>query len=335
MKHLGKKSIATVVAVCAALSMPVGTPVAAQESTPAATISADFPFDYQFVDVMGSQIAYIEEGEGPVVLFIHGNPTSSYLWRNIIPFVSDNHRAIALDLVGMGASDQPDIGYTFQDHYSYLEGFIEALDLHDITLVLHDWGGGLGTYYATNHSDNVRAVAMMEAAAPPALPIPSWDMVTDPKVRATFRSFRDPEMGPQIILEQNGFIEQLLPSTIIRPLTEAEMDAYRAPFPTPESRTPILVWPNEIPIEGDPARNVVAMQEIGNWLGSSEQPKLYFYASPGLIISPAVAEFIPQAMNNVQTRFIGAGMHYLQEDHPGIIGRNLSDWLRDVVSAEG
>lgn len=308
-------------------------PAWAQDNS--STPSADFPFERQFVEVLGSDMAYVEDGEGPTILFIHGNPTSSYLWRNIIPFVSDTHRAIALDLIGMGASDKPDIDYTFQDHYAHVDAFIEALDLKDITLVLHDWGGGLGTYYASNHPENVRALVMMEAAAPPALPVPTWDAIADPQVRETFQGFRDPVLGPQIILEQNAFVEGLLPQTILRPLTEAEMNAYREPFPTPESRKPVLVWPNEIPIEGTPARNVDAMMEAAEWLSTSEHPKLYLYASPGLIISPETAAFIPQAMNNVQTRFIGSGIHFIQEDHPEIIGRNISDWLRDVVGTKG
>lgn len=307
-------------------------PALAQSGSP--TISAEFPFERQYVEVLGSNIAYVENGDGPVVLFIHGNPTSSYLWRNIIPFVSDDHRAIALDLIGMGASDKPDIDYTFQDHYAYVEGFIDALDLQDIVLVLHDWGGGLGTYYATNHPENVRAVVLMEAAAPPALPVPSWDAIADPQVRETFQGFRDPVLGPQIILEQNAFVEGLLPQTILRPLSEAEMNAYREPFPTPESRQPVLAWPNEIPIEGTPARNVEAMMEVADWLSTSDHPKLYLYASPGLIITPDAAAFIPQVMNNVQTRFIGSGIHFIQEDHPEVIGRNISDWLRDVFGQE-
>lgn len=325
-----KRTMITLAAL-AALAAPMAVPATAQD---APGISAEFPYKRQFVEVLGSRMAYVEDGEGPVVLFIHGNPTSSYLWRNIIPYVSDDHRAIALDLIGMGASDEPDIDYTFQDHYAYVEGFIEALGLENITLVLHDWGGGLGTYYAANHPAKVRAVVMMEAAAPPVLPIPSWDAVADPQVRQTFQGFRDPEIGPQIILEQNMFVEGLLPASVIRPLTEAEMEAYRAPFPTPESRKPVLVWPNEIPIAGDPARNVSVMEEIGAWLATSEQPKLYLYASPGLIISPDVAAFIPQVINNVQTRYVGAGIHYIQEDQPVTIGRNISDWLRDIV-AEG
>ncbi|MCP4306920.1 MAG: haloalkane dehalogenase, partial [bacterium] len=199
-------------------------------------------------------------------LFLHGNPTSSYLWRNIIPFVADDHRAIALDLIGMGDSAKPDIGYTFQDHYTYLEGFIDTLDLKDVTLVVHDWGGGLGTYYAASKSDNVKAIAMMEAAAPPSLPVPSWDSFADDQLRETFQAFRDPELGPQIIVEQNAFVEKLLPSAILRTLSEAEMEAYRAPFTTKASRKPVLVWPNEIPIGGEPARNVAPMEAVAEWL---------------------------------------------------------------------
>ncbi|WP_371226730.1 haloalkane dehalogenase [Roseovarius sp. 2305UL8-3] len=303
----------------------------AQSVTNASDISAEFPYEHQFVEVLGAQMAYIEAGEGPVALLIHGNPTSSYIWRNVIPFISDDHRVIAIDLIGMGASDKPDIDYTFQDHYAHVEGFIEAMELSDITLVLHDWGAGLGSYYAANNPDNVKAIAMMEAAAPPALPIPEWGMIADQQMRETFQAFRDPVKGPEIILEQNAFIEGLLPGAVLRPLGEGEMEAYRAPYPTPETRKPILVWPNEIPIEGVPARNVTVMQEIADWLMTSEQPKLVLYASPGLLVSPETAAFAASNYSNIETRYIGPGLHYIQEDHPEVIGRNLSDWIRDRV----
>lgn len=323
-------------AAAVALASTFSTAVLAQSAeTRGVAISAEFPYEHQFVEVLGNNIAYIEDGEGPVVLFIHGNPTSSYLWRNIIPHVSDDHRAIALDLIGMGSSDKPDIGYTLQDHYAHVEGFIEALELEDVILVLHDWGGALGTLYAADHPGNVRAVVMMEAAAPPALPVPSWDAVPNPQIREMFQAFRDPNIGPQMILEQNFFVETVLPNSVARPLTDEEMAVYRAPYPTPESRKPVLVWPNEIPIEGAPARNVEALQPVMSWLATSDQPKLYLYASPGLIIPPEAAAFIPQVMNNVQTRFVGTGIHFIQEDQPEIIGRNISDWIRDVVNAEG
>lgn len=315
-----------------AMSLPQPSDAVAQgTAVHEPTISAEFPFKRQFVEVNGSQMAYIEEGSGPVVLFIHGNATSSYLWRNVIPFISNTHRTIALDLIGMGKSDKPDINYTFQDHYTYLEEFIKVLDLQDVILVLHDWGGGLGTYYATNHSDNVRAIVMMETVTPPALPFPSWEAVADSQIREAFQNFRDDTVGPQLIQEQNFFIESFLPNSIIRPLSEVEMNAYRVPFPTLKSRKPLLVWPKELPIAGEPERNVTIMQEIAAWLSISEQPKLFLYASPGLIFPPEVASLIPQVMKNTETRFIGAGLHYVQEDQPETIGRNISDWLRDRV----
>ncbi|GFE65705.1 haloalkane dehalogenase [Litoreibacter roseus] len=307
MKRLKTFTATAIVGAAAGFTLPA---IAQEAGAEQPVTSAEFPFEVEAVRIMGSDMAFVDVGEGPVVLFVHGNPTSSYLWRNVIPHVADDHRAIAVDLIGMGASEKPDIGYTFQDHYAYLEQFIGAMDLTDITLVLHDWGGGLGAYYAANNSENVRAIAMMEAAAPPVLPIPSWEIV-DPQTRETFQAFRDPEMGPQIILEQNGFIEGLLPATILRTLSDAEMDAYRAPYPSPESRKPVLVWPNEIPIEGTPARNVAVMEDIAAWLTTSSQPKLVLYASPGLIWSSEVADLAAQTFANTEARFVGAGIHFI------------------------
>lgn len=323
-----KKSLYTIIA---AVLVSLGVePSHAQEAAGPA-ISTEFPYEKSFIHVNGSNMAYVDEGDGPVVLFLHGNPTSSYIWRNVIPHVADNHRAIAVDLIGMGASDKPMIDYTLQDHLAYLEGFVEALDLADITLVLHDWGGGLGTYFAANHSDNITAVALMEAAVPPVLPIPSWEMLQPESVRETYRAMRDPVIGPKLILEQNIFIEQVIPSGVLRTLSEAEMAAYGAPFLTAEDRKPLLVWPKEIPIEGTPERNVVAMGQAFKWLNTSEQPKLVLYASPGWLFTPDVTEWIAANYSNVETRFIGTGLHYIQEDQPEAIGRNISDWLRDRV----
>lgn len=297
-----------------------------------ANISPEFPYKHRFVPIKGNKIAYVDEGEGPIVLFVHGNATSSYLWRNIIPFVQKGYRAIALDLIGMGKSDKPDIDYTFQDHYDYLEGFIDVLGLRDLILVLHDWGGGLGAYYASKHSGNVRAVAMMEAAVPPTLPYINWSDFGGEDAVAFFKSFRDPETGPKLLIEDNMFVEAVLPNSVIRTLSDAEMAVYRAPYPTPETRKPLYVWPNEIPIEGTPARNVAVMEDIASWMASSDQPKLYLYASPGLIITPDTAHKVAELMKNVQTRFIGEGIHYLQEDHPEVIGRNIADWLRENLA---
>lgn len=295
------------------------------------SISADFPYQSQFIEVDGAQMHYVEEGDGAPILFIHGNPTSSYLWRNIIPFVSGQGRAIAVDLIGFGQSDKVDDAYMFQDHYAYIEGFIEAMGLENVTLVVHDWGSALGLYYAANNSDNVASVAFMEALTPPAFPMPSLDAMG--AYADLFRAFRDPVEGRELNIAQNYFIEQVMPQSVLRPMTGVEMDAYRAPFIESADREPIYVWPNEIPIAGEPARNVAVVEAIGQWLVSSGQPKLLLYASPGALTPPEAASWMAENFNNLQTRFVGNGVHYIQEDQPEAIGRNLSDWLRDEVLA--
>lgn len=292
--------------------------------------SAAFPYTHNYVEVEGSNLAYVEAGEGSPILFLHGNPTSSYLWRNVMPYVEPRGRAIALDLIGMGKSDKPDIDYTFQDHYSRLEVFIEALDLQDITLVVHDWGSVLGLFYATQHSDNVKAVAMMEAVVPPVFPLPSYEAMPE-DFREMFRAFRDPVKGPQMIIEENFFVEQFLPQTIVRSLGEEEMNAYREPFLEPASRKPILVWTNEVLIGGEPARNAPAAEAINDWLMTAEQPKVLLYASPGAGLPLEAAAWIGENFANTETRFVGRGLHFIQEDQPESIGRNLADWLRDHV----
>ena len=315
-----------------AASVTAGAALAQDDAAPSAgpAISAEFPYEHRTVEVLGSRIAYVDEGEGDPILFIHGNPTSSYLWRNVMPYVEGQGRIIAVDLIGMGNSDKPDIGYTFQDHYAHVEGFIDALGLQDITLVVHDWGSALGLYYAAQNSDNVRAVAMMEAIVPPVFPIPSYEVMPS-GFGELFRAFRDPVQGREMIVEQNFFIEELLPQAILRPLGEAEMAAYRAPFVEPASREPVFVWPNELPIGGEPARNLAVIEAIGGWLMTAEQPKLLLYASPGALTPPEAAAWMAENFANIETRFIGNGVHYLQEDEPEAIGRNLSDWLRDRV----
>ncbi len=309
-----------------------GVPVTAlgqtgEPPTPAtAALSAEFPYESQFVEVDGARMHYVEQGSGDPILFLHGNPTSSYLWRNVIPFVSGEGRAIAVDLIGFGQSDKPESGYTFQEHYAYLEGFIEALELEDLTLVVHDWGSALGLYYAANHADTIRGVALMEAIIPPAFPMES--LADMGPYEETFRAFRDPELGRDLLIDQNAFIEQLMPQAILRPLSEAEMDAYRAPFLDPADREPIFMWPNEIPIAGEPARNVAVVEAIGQWLSTSDQPKLVLYAAPGALTPPEAAAWMAANYPNTEARFVGFGVHYLQEDEPESIGRNIADWYR-------
>jgi haloalkane dehalogenase len=278
------------------------------------------------VDVHGSRMYYVEEGEGAPVLFLHGNPTSSYLWRNVIPHVSGGARCIAPDLIGMGRSDKPDIDYRFFDHARYLEGFIEALGLGDVVLVLHDWGSGLGFDWARRHADRVRGLAFMEAIL---MPVPSWDAFPE-GAREMFQAFRTPEVGWDLIAKQNVFVEQALPGSVVRKLSDEEMDAYRAPFPDEASRKPVWRWPNEIPIEGEPADVAEVVGAYSAWLQETEVPKLLFAATPGALIPAPVVEWARSALPNLEVVELGEGIHYVQEDHPEEIGRGIARWLAEL-----
>ncbi len=297
------------------------------------TPSADMPFEKKYVDVNGSKMAYVDEGTGPVVLFLHGNPTSSYLWRNIIPFVLDNipavttqYRAIAPDLIGMGDSDKPDIDYTFADHAAYLDGFIETLGLQDITLVIHDWGSVLGMRYARLNEDNVKAVAFMEAGIPPALPAPSLEAMGEPSAQL-FGMLRSPA-GEEAVLQGNFFVEEVLGKmAVATPLSQEVLDNYRAPFPTPDSRKPTLVWPRQVPIAGEPADTAAVITANGEWLYSTDMPKLMLHVAPGALMPPPVVEYVKANASNLEDVFLGAGVHFVQEDHPEAIGRALRDWI--------
>lgn len=289
-------------------------------------VSAEMPFDKKFVEVDGARMAYVDAGEGPVVLFLHGNPTSSYLWRNVIPAVTDGYRAIAPDLIGMGDSDKPDIGYTFAEHAAYIDGFIQALELRDIHLVVHDWGSVIGMRYARLNEGNVRALAFMEAAIPPALPAPSLEAM-GPQMAELFGLLRSPA-GEKMVLEGNFFVEEVLGKLgVASPLSEAVMDHYRRPFPTPESRKPTLVWPRQIPIAGEPADTTQVVTDNGAWLYSTPMPKLMLHVEPGALMPPAVVAHVKANTTNLEDVFLGPGAHFIQEDHPTAIGAALRDWL--------
>lgn len=289
-------------------------------------ISAAFPYPSNFVALNGSKLHYVEDGSGEPVLFLHGNPTSSYLWRNIIPYVSPGHRAIALDLIGMGYSDKPDIDYRFFDHYEYVEGFIAALGLENITLVVHDWGSSLGLHYARHNEGNVKGIAMLE---PILAPVSSWDDFPPDFVEA-IRAFRTPEVGWEMVVNQNMFVERILPAAIVRDLTDEELDRFREPYLETASRKPVWRWPNELPIAGEPADVVEAVVEYNDWLQRTEIPKLLFHASPGAIVPPPVVEWCRANLKNLQTVDLGAGIHYLQEDHPHEIGEAVAEWLSRI-----
>lgn len=285
---------------------------------------ADFPFAENFVEVHGSKMHFLDEGSGEPILFLHGNPTSSYLWRNIVPHLTGLGRCVAPDLIGMGQSDKPDIGYRFFDHARYMDGFIEALNLRNITLVVHDWGSALGFHYARRHPENVRAIAFMEALV---MPMPGWE-VMDEQSRQLFQAFRTPEVGWEMIVTQNVFIEQALPGAVVRELSEEEMNHYRAPFLDPASRKPLYQWPNEIPVGGDPADVHEAVATYNAWLQETDIPKLLFYASPGAIITEPLVAWCKQHLSNLATVDVGSGIHFIQEDHPYLIGTELAGWYQ-------
>jgi len=279
------------------------------------------------IEVLGSQMAYLEAGEGPVILFQHGNPTSSYLWRNVIPQVAPYARCIAPDLIGMGASDKPDIAYRVEDHARYFEAFIEALNLTDLVLVLHDWGSALGLDWARRHEDRVRGLALMEFM----WPIPTW-LDVDSGGAEAFRAFRS-DQGRKLLIDQNSFIERILPGGILRTLTDEEMTAYRKPFLDPASREPVYRFPNELPIAGVPA-DVWAMAEAYRaWLLETEVPKLFFWAEPGALISPRLAAWLQTRLKACKSVPLGPGRHFIQEDHADLIGREIAEWLSAVRPA--
>jgi haloalkane dehalogenase len=288
-------------------------------------ISSDFPFKSNYIEIHGARIHYIDEGEGDPVLFLHGNPTSSYLWRNIIPHLTSSARCIAPDLIGMGKSDKPDIEYRFVDHSKYIEGFIDKMGLKNITLVIHDWGSALGFHYATRHENNIKGIAFMEAIIKPA----TWDEF--PKdFKMGFKLFRTPLIGWLMIAGMNIFVEQILPKAMVRTLTEKEKNYYREPFKRISYRTPLWRWPNEIPIDGHPADTAEIVQNYNKKLQESDLPKILFYAHPGGLISSTVVEWCQQNLKNLRTIDIGKGIHYLQEDNPHLIGSELAAWYNSL-----
>jgi haloalkane dehalogenase len=274
------------------------------------------------IPVLDAEISYLSAGEGRPIVFLHGNPTWSYLWRNIIPYVSECGRCLAPDLVGMGASGpSPSRAYRYLDHARYLDAWFDALELTtDVTLVLHDWGSALGFYWARRHPERVRAIAYMEAIVQPR----RWDDV--PAARAPlFRDLRS-ERGEKMIFDDNAFIEVLLPKLVLRPLSDAEMEAYRRPFLERESRLPMLVWPRELPIEGEPADVIAIVEDYGRWMATNSLPKLFVAAEPGSLVIGRAREFCRSWPN--QEEVTVPGIHFLQEDSPDEIGRALAAFVR-------
>lgn len=278
------------------------------------------------VGVCDAEMSYVDTGSGSPIVFLHGNPTSSYLWRNIIPHASDLGRCLAPDLVGMGASlPSPTGAYRFADHARYLDAWFEALGLtQDVTLVLHDWGSALGFYRAFRYPEQIRAIVYMEAIVQPRY----WSDF--PQGRdAMFRALRS-EQGEHLVLDENFFIEVVLPKSIIRPLRDEEMTAYRLPFMSREARLPTLVWPRELPIEGTPADVVRIVEQYGAWLARSPIPKLFINAEPGAATVGRARDFCRTWAN--QREVTVQGVHFIQEDSPAEIGTALRHFLKDLAA---
>lgn len=295
-----------------------------------ASINAEFPFESRFVEVLGSTMHYVEQGEGPPILLLHGNPTSSYLWRNVIPHLSPEGRVIAVDLIGMGKSGKPDIAYRFEDHIEYVEAFIEALGLENIVLVLHDWGGGIGFDYAMRNPENVRGIAFMEAVLRPA----RWQDA-DVVARYLFRNLRDEKTGYDLIVRQNYFVEKLMPMMAGRELTEEEMEHYRAPYLNESDRKAIQVWPQEIPFDGSPERTHRRIGATYEKLETSSMPLLLLVSEPGMIMSEQRVATLERELPRMQKKSIGPGMHYVQETQPTRIGKAVASWISGLEPVRG
>ena len=278
------------------------------------------------VPVLDSTMAYREAGssQAPTVLFLHGNPTSSYIWRNVIPHVAPVARCVAPDLIGFGQSGKPDIQYRFADHVRYLDAFLAALGLESAYLVAQDWGTALAFELAARRPGFVRGLAFMEFIRPLA----SWaEFHQVDAARETFKKFRTPGEGETMILDGNVFVERVLPGSVMRKLADEEMNVYRAPFPTRESRLPIWRLPHELPIEGEPADVAALLERAHATLRHSRYPKLLFVGDPGALVSPAFATSFAATLHDCRVVELGRGAHYLQEDHPDAIGRALREWI--------
>ena len=286
------------------------------------------PYEKKFASVNGKQIAYVEQGSGDPIVLLHGNPTSSFLWRNVVPELEASGRVIVPDLIGQGdseklpASEGPE-RYTLEVAYSYVEGLLEAIGANgNVTLVIHDWGSAIGFLWAMRHAEAVKGVAYMEAFVKPV----SWADWPEGAV-GIVKDFRS-DKGEDLILNRNMFIEGILPSSIIRKLTDAEMDAYRAPHLESDDRQPLLNWPRQIPVDGEPENVIALINEYAAFMAGSDIPKLFINADPGAILTGPQREFCRSWPN--QQEVTVKGIHFVQEDSPVEIGQAVANWLKAI-----
>jgi haloalkane dehalogenase len=274
--------------------------------------------------ILDSFMIHREAGTGPTVVFLHGNPTSSHLWRDVIPHVAGRARCLAPDLIGMGRSGKPDIAYRFADHARYLDAWFDALDLRDVVLVGHDWGGVLAMDWATRHPDRVRGLVVFETFLRP-MRWSDWP----PQGVELFRAIRTPGVGEQLVLEENQFLARSLEHGIKRGVTADDTAAYNAPFPDAASRRPVLQWPREIPIDGEPADVQAVVERYDAWLATSPAvPKLLLtFDTPSALLSPATLDWARTTIAALDVVALGPAGHHAPEDRPDDIGRAIATWL--------
>ena len=284
-------------------------------------------WDKKYIDVLGKQVAYVEMGEGDPIIFQHGNPTSSYLWRNIMPQLQSLGRCIAMDLIGMGDSekleDKGNMTYSYDTHKKYFDGFLDAIGVEsNATLVIHDWGSALGFDWANDYPQRVKAICYMEGIVQSM----EWEDWNE-DAKGIFQGFRSPA-GEEMILEKNLFIEAVLPGSILRKLSDAEMNEYRRPFNDKKSRRPTLDWPRQIPLENDPPEICRIVDSYSQWMAENNIPKLFINAEPGAILIGKQREFCRTWKN--QKEVTVKGSHFIQEDSPNEIGNAIFDWLKGI-----
>lgn len=291
------------------------------------SISTECNYPSNFVTIKKSKIHYIEDGIGDPVLFIHGMPTSSYLWRNILPALSDKAHCIAPDLIGMGASGKPDIEYTLFEHIDYIEGFIKSLGLKNITLVMHGWGSLIGFDYARRYSDNVKAMAFYESHIRPTS---DWEMLSLP-VQQLATLLDRPGASYRAIVEQNYLVNRLLPNGVLRTLTKEELDSYKKPFPTPESRKPLWQYIQELPLGKSKGEATNLIEKYSIWLQKAPQPKLMMYAVPGFITTIDTVRWAKEHLPNLTLIELKDALHFAQESIPEVFSHELRKWYEEKV----
>jgi haloalkane dehalogenase len=292
-------------------------------------VSSDYPFTSHYVTVQGSNLHYIDEGQGDVILFLHGMPSWSYLWRNVIPHLSQHARCIALDLIGFGRSDQPDIEFNVNDHIKYVNGFIEQLNLKNILFVAHSWGSVFALDYASQHEENVKGMVFME---PLFSPFATWDEFNSgrPQVAEIFKKFRTKDVGWDLIVNQDVFVNRIGDGGNLRSFSEEERKCYKQPFESPRSRLPLWRAPQELPIAGEPAHVVKLVENYHAWLKKTALPILLFHVDQGAFLSKEKLNWSKINIKHLTTHDLGEGSYWYIEDYPHTIGKTLLNWYKKI-----